>query len=96
VWGEFVNFTSDQIVNTDRATADKVSEKAQEVIDFLKDFLGNGEMDSRAVRQAAEARSFSTRTLNKVVTDLGIVKTKRQDGKRRKVLWSLPDILIED
>jgi hypothetical protein len=96
VWGEFVDFTADQIVNTDRATSDKVSEKSQEVIDFLKEFLGNGAMDSRAVRQAAEARSFTTRTLNRVVADIGIVKETRRNGKRRQVFWAMPDILVED
>jgi len=96
VWGDFLDYTADEIINVDRTRAGDKDDKAQEVIDFLKEFLGEGQVDSRAVRAAAEARSFSTRMLNRVVDDLGVVKDIKRDGRKRKSFWSLPDTLVED
>jgi hypothetical protein len=94
-WGDFLDYTADEIINADRSST-STSDRSKEVIDFLKDFLSGGAMDSSAVRAAAEARSLSSRILNKVVTEIGIVKEVKREGKSRKSYWSLPETLVED
>ena len=99
-WREFVDYTSDEILNADHSkrNGEAVSDKKQEVIDFLKSTLGDGGVEGRAVRQQAETRSISIRLLNKVKGEMGIVTQTVKAGKRGrpKVLWELPDTLVED
>lgn len=99
VWGDFVDFTSDEILNADHSKRNGNDDKQQGVIDFLKEILRDGPIEGRAVRQQAETRSISIRLLNKVMKDVGVT-TERVSPKgkrgRPKVLWKLPETLIED
>jgi hypothetical protein len=58
-----------------------------EAIDFLRDYLDDGQEPAEGVKTAASARSISGRTLDRAKDKIGVIAKKR--GNRW--FWTLPD-----
>ena len=80
--GESLSDANDILdVSTVRADAKAVA------IEFLKEFLGGGQKEANAVREAAKRRGISERTLNRAKADLRVHSSK--DGTGATWTWSL-------
>lgn len=88
-WGEVVDYTADDILSVTH-TSGKNKEK-DEALEFLKDVLGDGAVESKKVEVMAERRSISKRTLQRTAETLGIVKVKKGFGAKSTTWWELPD-----
>lgn len=87
-WGEFVDFTSDDIISAPpkTGTSDKDDAKA-----FLKDQLEGGPVESRKLEKMAESRAISSRTLLRAADEMGVLRKSRGFGHDKRSFWSLPD-----
>jgi len=87
VWGEFVDLTSDDIVQVPPKANNAEREEAKE---FLSETLNGEPVELSRLERMAEARSISLRTLHRAANDLGIIKRSRGFGREKKAMWSLP------
>lgn len=88
-WGEFLDMTSDDLISAPikGGTSDKDDAGA-----FLKDVLADGEeVEFKRIEKMAEARSISTRTLQRAADELGIKKKSKGFGSKKISMWSLPN-----
>ncbi len=88
-WGEFVDWTSDDLVapRDNSAKGAKVSEAEA----FLKELLADKPMDALAIIRAAEARGISKRTVQRARERLDVKIIKKGFGKKKKSMWSFAD-----
>ena len=87
-WGEFVDLSSDDILGapTKQGASDK-----EDATTFLKELLADEEIDSRRIIKMAEARSISSRTLQRAADELGIKRRSKGFGSDKHSVWSLPE-----
>ncbi len=86
-WGDFVDWTTDEIIS---AAPEKTTDRTQEVMDFIADFLEDGPESVDDIKRAAEARSIPTRTLYRGAEELGVKRESKGFGKKKRSMWSLP------
>lgn len=86
-WGEFVDLTADDIIGAPEKGAGAERDDAKE---FLKGALEEGAIELKRIERMAEARSISSRTLQRAADELGVVKKLRGFGKEKLSVWSLP------
>lgn len=87
-WGDFVEVTSDELVNTPVGKGSSEKDEAQE---FLKSALEERSVDAQRLERMAEARSISKRTLYRAADEMGIVKKSKGFGKNKRSVWALKD-----
>lgn len=87
VWGEFLDYTSEDIVNS--APPSKNDKGIEEAEEFLKDILDDGPIEIKKIEVMAEKRSISKKNLYKAVDSLGILKETTGFGKNKITTWSL-------
>lgn len=95
VWGDFVDFTSDEIIVNAAVGSDSKREAQRELMDaeaFVLGVLSEGPVEKKKVERAAEARSISKTVLAKAAKALGVVKEKRGFGRKAAWLWGLPGV----
>lgn len=89
-WGDWVDISSDEIV--DRKPAEgKNNDVMKDARDFLWDVLDDGGLEMHQIKQAADARSISMRTVYRAANELGIIKKITGFGKKKRTLWVLPE-----
>jgi hypothetical protein len=92
-WFETEDIAADDILRPQsEATAGRPPKESEQVERFLRDFLDDGEMDSKAVFRSGETRGFSAITIRRVMKKIG--GRKRTAG--RQSFWSLPDLNGDD
>jgi archaellum biogenesis ATPase FlaH len=84
-WGDFVEKTADDIL----AAPAKGNSDRDDAKQFLEDQLADGPVESSKLEKMADARSISTRTLQRAADDLGVIKKQEGFGKTRRSMWSL-------
>lgn len=87
-WGDLVDYTSDDIVNAPQGDRGKDKGEAES---FLRDVLGDGDVELKRIETMAEKRSIGKRLLQRVADAMGVVRDKRGFGKEATTWWSLPD-----
>jgi hypothetical protein len=92
-WLDTEDITPDDLLRPpSENTAGRPPKESEQVERFLRDFLANGEMESKAVFRSGEVRGFSTITIRRCFKKMG--GRKRPVGRER--YWSLPDRNNED
>lgn len=86
-WGEFVDTTSEELVNANNV----VTGERKAAVEFLQDILDDGEMELKRIEKMAEARSINQRTLRRAADELGIKKRVTGFGANRIAYWRLDD-----
>lgn len=86
-WGEFVDTTSEEIINVNQ---NPLGEK-KAAIEFLEDVLDEGEMELKRIEKMAEARSINGRTLRRAADQIGVKKRVTGFGQSRVAYWRLDD-----
>lgn len=88
VWGDFEDFTADDIVSSEKPEKNTERDDAKE---FLETQLDEGEVEVSKLEKMAESRSIARRTLHRAAEALGIVKRVTGFGKQKRSYWSLAD-----
>lgn len=93
VWGDFVNLTSDDILNV---TASKMkggngSDAVEEAKEFLQEVLEEGPEEVAKLKRMAEKRSIAWRTLSRAAEALGVEEIETGPKSRRIKNWGLPE-----
>lgn len=88
-WGEWVNISSDEIVMS-RPIEPKQGDTVREARQFLWEVLGEEGLELAQIRQAADARAVSLRTVYRAAEELGVIKRRTGFGKKKRTLWILP------
>jgi hypothetical protein len=87
-WLDTEDITADDLLRPQSEnTAGRPPKESEQVEGFLRDFLADGEMESKSVFRSGEKRGFTVITIRRVFQKLG--GKKRPVGRER--LWSLPD-----
>ena len=89
-WGEFVDWTADEIVAVIPGGGEEKRKQTEETKEFLESVLDDGPMDVPSLKRAAEGRSISLRTMQRVADEMGIIRQVKGKGKKRRKLWALP------
>jgi hypothetical protein len=92
-WLDTEDIAADDILRPQsEAATGRPPKESEQVARFLRDFLDDGEMDSKAVFRSGEKRGFSEITIRRVMKKMG--GKKRAAG--RQSFWSLPDLNEDD
>jgi DNA replication protein DnaC len=95
IFEDFCQLTADEILSV--APAQKTfGDQSQQAVDFIYHILDEGPVDALNIRKAAEARSISPRTLYRVATEIGVIKTTKGFGKKKRTIWALPASKIKE
>lgn len=87
-WLDTEDISADDILRPQSESgAGRPPNESEQVERFLRDFLADGEMESKAVFRSGEVRGFTVITIRRVFKKLG--GKKRPVGRER--FWSLPD-----
>lgn len=84
-WGEFVDFTSDDII----AAPTKPNGDRKDATTFLEDLLKKGPVEVTKIEQAGEGRSVSWRTIQRAADEMNIIRKTNGFGKEKKTTWEL-------
>jgi hypothetical protein len=90
-WGKAVAGTAADILREAEAPFDPNGEGAtKDAKEWLRDFLGSGEVDSKDVKVAAKSEGFGDKPLRNARTKLGVVVRRDGFGKDMVSWWGLP------
>jgi hypothetical protein len=86
-WGGPVNLTADEAMERtgSKATAIDLA------VTFLEDVLANGPVAVKSIREQAEAKGFSWRTVQRAIVEVGITVVRKGFGRGSETSWCLPD-----
>jgi archaellum biogenesis ATPase FlaH len=90
VWGEYVDYSSDELVNLKVGEKD-TGKETNKAVEYLEEKLADGPVMKRQVLRDAEVLSLSERTIQRAFTKLGGISETKGFSDRKAAYWSLPD-----
>lgn len=89
-WGGFVDLTADEILSgPSEGSKNKGPSETEQAKEFLLDALNEGPVDAGRIHKMADARSISHQVLRRAADELGVVKSSKGFGSRKRSRWSL-------
>ena len=86
-----INISANEALAALRRSGGRPDSARQVAMEIIKTMLADGkEVEASEIEQAAEKRSVSVRTLQRVAEDLGIIKSGAK-GREGKSIWRLPN-----
>jgi hypothetical protein len=89
-WGDFIDLSAEQLVNSTPDKEKKVDQKA-EAKSWLESELKDGPVEVDRLKRKAEAMSISERTLQRAASELNVERRTSGFGSRKCSTWELPD-----
>lgn len=88
-WGEWVDLSCEDILKGG-APID-MSNRGEEIMDFLGELLAAGPMQATAVVRAGEARGISKKSIYKYAAEMGLVTERKGFSGDKGSMWALPN-----
>lgn len=91
VWGEYVNLTSQEIMDAAAASRKegKIGDTMQDAMEFLESTITGAKIEQGKLFRMAEKRSINKAMLERAAARMGVKKKTRGDGKEKQTTWTI-------